>query len=424
MDMTISRILGFGLIALANGALIDHALAQQDVQVTSEAISRACADIHHTPNATAEAPTIRGEQDITLNCRLVGAGGATIAQVSPGEVCQRLTGSTEWYRGMGTQVFCRVAGATTTAAPAPRSFTITEDDIAKACQRTHRNPQATAEPTTTGPYGLELNCRLVNQNGVTLARVSPEDVCESKFGTREWMSVLGGNTFVCKATPIAKLPPDQFPNKPPGGGGSGGSGSGGPAAEAFDDVPLSQEAMTRGCRILHGAEATAAPVTNARNAGHTGGLAPIINCNSPGGLVSHSPAEFCPKVSGTSDWYLTDFGRGTWLPGETPGAAPRIHVCRGTGPLQYHALADIGRYCTSRGYRYANYGVMAQKPPVCFNQGAAPVIISIADVCREVHRAGSHELRGVVYFCLPANAPVATAAPTATRPIGARRLPN
>ena len=79
------------------------------MQITSEAINRTCAEIHHTQNVQAEAPTIRSSEDVTLNCRVLGPGGPTIAQLSPAEVCQRLTGSTEWYRGMGTQVFCRVA---------------------------------------------------------------------------------------------------------------------------------------------------------------------------------------------------------------------------------------------------------------------------------------------------------------------------
>jgi Ni/Co efflux regulator RcnB len=50
---------------------------------------------------------------------------------------------------------------------------VTAQDIARACQRTHRNPQATAEPTTVGRYGIELNCRLINAAGFTLARVAP-----------------------------------------------------------------------------------------------------------------------------------------------------------------------------------------------------------------------------------------------------------
>lgn len=390
----------FGLGLLACGLATGPAFSQQDVQVTSQDVIRACADIHHTPNVELDPPTIRGERDIVLNCRLVAAGGVTVAQVSPAEICQRMTGSSEWYRGMGTQVYCRAGG---TAAPAPRSFTVNEDDIAKACQRTHRNPQATALPTTVGPYGLELNCRLVNQDGVTLARVSPEDVCESKFGTREWMGIAGSKTFVCRATPIDTSEPQRFPNKPPGGG-SGGGGGGAPAAEAFNDEPLSSETMIKGCRILHGADASAATMTHGLASGLASGPEPIINCTTSHGLASHKPAEFCPNVSGTRDWYLTDFGRGTWLPGEVPGAASRVHVCRGRGPLQYPALADIGRYCNGKGYRYANYGVMAQKPPACFNRAGAPVAISIVDVCREVHRANAHERRGVVYFCLPANA--------------------
>jgi hypothetical protein len=403
--MLVHRIIRVGLAALAVGALGQAALAQQDIQITSEAISRACADIHHTPQVSVEAPTIRGPSDITLNCRLIGAGGTTIAQVSPAEVCQRINGSTEWYRGMGTQVYCRAAAGGT---PAPRSFTINQDDIAKACQRTHRNPQATAEPATVGRYGLELNCRLVNQNGVTLARVSPEDVCEAKFGTREWMGVLGSTTFVCKGTPIDTARSDGLPHK--GGGGGGGGGS---AGEAFNDVPLTPDAITKGCRILHGADATAGPAALGRE--------PTINCITARGPVRHTAAEFCPKLSGTGEWYLTDFGRGTWLPGETPGAAPRFHVCRGPGPLQYHALADIGRYCNGKGYRFGNYGTTANKPPFCSNGGGSLVPVTIADICRDVHRAGAHGGRGhqssgVVYLCLPAGEPAPVVATTSVIP--------
>jgi hypothetical protein len=89
------------------------------------------------------------------------------------------------------------------------------------------------------------------------------------------------------------------------------------------------------------------------------------------------------------------------MPGENVNAAPRVHVCRGPGALKYPALTDIGRYCINKGHRYANYGITAQKPAACFDTPGAPINIAIADVCREVHRAGAYERRGVVYFCLP-----------------------
>lgn len=368
----------------------------EDVQITSEAISRVCAEIHHTPNVQAEAPTVGGTQEITLNCRLITANGPTIAQLSPSEVCQRLTGSTEWYRGDGTQVYCRARGEK--ASPEPRSFTITQEDIARACQRTHHNPQATAEPQKIGPYGLELNCRLVNQNGFTLARVSPEDVCFSKFGTREWIGIAGSASFLCKATPIAKTESDRFPNK--GGGGAGGGGGGG-GPGAFNDVPLTPEAMTRGCKAMHGESSSASATTLAQAPGYATRKDLIVNCNSGGGVISHTLPEFCPSLSGTKEWYVTDFGRGTWMPGENMAAAPRLHVCRGPGALQYPALSDINRYCIGKGHRYANFGITAQKPPACFDTPGAPINIAISDVCRDVHRAGPFERRGAVYFCLP-----------------------
>lgn len=381
------------IAATAVLAMASAAAAQQDVQITNEAITRTCREVHHNPNAAAENPSIGPGGNLVINCRLIGSAGVTIAQVSPAEVCQRITGSAAWHQGSGTQVFCGTAG---TASPAPRSFTITQEDIARACQRTHRNPQAAAEPTTVGPYGLELNCRLINQNGVTLARVSPEDVCEAKFGVREWMAVAGSNTFVCKATPTVLGQPDRLPNQPPvdGGGGSGGAAGG-----AVNDVPLTPEAIAQGCRALHGGNASAVgPVTVVA-------FEPIIQCNTGGGAVTHKAAEFCPRVSGTPGWYVTDFGRGTWLPGEKPGSAPRLHVCRGPGPLQYHALADIGRYCRNKGHRLANYGIAARRPPACFDAPGAPININIADVCRDVHRASAYAARGMVYLCLPEAAP-------------------
>jgi len=392
------------LIALSCAAVCisSLALAQQDVQITAEATNRVCAEIHHTTSVQAEAPTIRGPQDVTLNCRLIGTGGPTIAQLTPGEVCQRLTGSPEWYRGMGTQVFCRVRPGQA-AAPPPRSFNVTQDDIAQACQRVHRNPQAMADPTTVGRSGLELNCRLTNPNGVTLARVSPEDVCETKFGTREWIGIAGSTSFLCKGTPAAQ--PDRLANKPPVAGEA--------ATAPFNDVPLTPEAIAKGCKALHGASAEAAPTTRTPTPGYPTRLDLIINCKTGGGSVAHKLPDFCPKLSGTPEWYVTDFGRGTWMPGENVNAAPRLHVCRGPGPLQYHALADILRYCAGKGHRFGNFGTTAEKPPACFDAPGAPINVTIADVCRDVHRAGAYERRGVVYLCVPQGTPVVTTtAPT------------
>ena len=269
----------FALAVLAAIALAGPATAEEDVQITSEAISRVCAEIHHTPNVQAEAPTVGGPQEITLNCRLVTTNGSTIAQLSAGEVCQRLTGSTEWYRGAGTQVYCRPRRDR--QAPEPRSFTITQEDIARACQRTHHNPQATAEPPKVGAYGLELNCRLANQDGFTLARVSPEDVCYSKFGTREWIGIAGSASFLCKATPIATTGPEQLPNK--GGGGGGGGGGGPPAPGSFSDVPLTAEMMAMGCKTLHGETAAASAPTHAPTPGYATRKDLIVNCSSGGG---------------------------------------------------------------------------------------------------------------------------------------------
>ena len=379
----------------------------QDVQVTSEAIARTCSEIHKNPGAQADGPGIGPGGNLVINCRLLGPGGIVLGQVSPEEVCQRLTGSIEWYRGMGTQVYCRIATATAPApAPAARSFTINEEDIARACQKIHRNPQATALPPKLGPSGLELGCRLVNESGVTLAQVTPEDVCETKFGVRDWVGVAGSPTFVCKGNSTV------LPNKPPAGQQDGTAAA--PPSGPPNDVPLVPEAIATGCRSLYGQDATAAATS--RNPASRNALEIVVNCNTGVKVVGLPIGEFCPHVSGTPDWYLTDFGRGTWMPGEPPGAAPRIHVCRGKGPLEYPALADIGRYCKTRGYDIGNFGIMAAKAPVCANiSNPAPVPADIGDVCHKMHRASTYAVRGTVYFCLPERTPsvASTPAPSA-----------
>ena len=278
---------------------------------------------------------------------------------------------------MGTQVFCRSSGA---EKPAPRSFTITQEDIAKACQRVHRNPQATADPTTVGRYGLELNCRLVNANGVTLARVSPEDVCETKFGTREWIGIAGSTSFLCKGTPIDIAQPQQLPNKPPPPGPAPLQGGGG-APKAFNDVPLTAEALAEGCRALHGASASAAPLTFEQ-------YEPVIKCNAAGGLVTHTAAQFCPKLSGTPDWYMRALG--------THGM-----VCRGPNPPQFDALGDVRRYCRDKGFVSGNNGIAARQQPVCHQgRGGGLTPITLANVCSGLYGVTAYEIRGVVHWCL------------------------
>ena len=100
-------------------------------------------------------------------------------------------------------------------------------------------------------------------------------------------------------------------NKPAGLGGEGA-----PTADSVqeNDVPLTQEAIIKGCRALHGSDVTGAALSRApRNSGMVGWFEPVIDCNTAGGVVVHKASEVCPKLSGTPDWYLTDFGRGTWM---------------------------------------------------------------------------------------------------------------
>ena len=211
------------------------------------------------------------------------------------------------------------------------------------------------------------------------------------------MGVAGSPTFVCKGTTTT------LPSKPPGGGGQTDN-----EVRAVNDVPLSTpEALSRGCRLIHGPHATGASIEHRRTDQHTTGHEPIINCNSGGGRASHTAAEFCTKLSGTPDWYITDFGRGTWTTEEHKSAsiAPRFHVCRGPGTLDFHALADLGKYCISKGFKWANGGTLANRPPACFTAAYKASPLSIGDVCRDTHRAGPFAQRGVVWFCLPTTVP-------------------
>lgn len=367
----------FGLAALAAGFVVNSASAQQDVQITSEAITRACIDIHHSPNAQADEPTLVGPQGITLNCRLIGGnGGFTLAQLTPAEVCLRLTGSTGWYRGAGTEVLCRAGGAAEALAePSTGSGLIAAEDIARACQRTHRNPQATAAPTTVGPYGLELNCRLVNQNGVTMARVSPEEVCELKYGVRGFVRVAGSTNFLCQRTPVALGQPESLPNKPPQGGGGGGGGKG--PAGARNDVRMTPDEIAEGCRALNGAGAKAGPLTFKQ-------WEPVFECSADGKAATYTAALFCPKVSGTGDWYMS----------------PQGAVCRGKGLREYEALANVAVYCARKGHRFGNNGILAQKPPACFDTPGAPINIAIADVCRGLYGSTAFVTRSPVHWCV------------------------
>ena len=68
-----AAILRLGLAALASSAAAGVALAQQDVQITNEAIIQTCTEIHHSTNVQVDPPTIGGAQGITLNCRLIGS---------------------------------------------------------------------------------------------------------------------------------------------------------------------------------------------------------------------------------------------------------------------------------------------------------------------------------------------------------------
>ena len=170
-----------------------------------------------------------------------------------------MNGSTEWYRGMGTQVFCRAGRRRNArAAELHHQRRTTSPRPASASIATRRRLPIRRR---SGATGLELNCRLVNQDGVTLARVSPEDVCEAKFGTREWMGVAGSTASSARGRrrdarrESPTLPGQAGPGPLPRPGWRGEE------PKAVSDVPLTPEALDRGCQALHGAGASAAPLT-------------------------------------------------------------------------------------------------------------------------------------------------------------------
>ena len=165
---------------------------------------------------------------------------------------------------------------------------------------------------------------------------------------------------------------------------------GGGAPKAFNDVPLTPEALAEGCRALHGAGASAAPLTFEQ-------YEPVIKCNAAGGLVTHTAAEFCPKLSGTPDWYMRALG--------THGM-----VCRGPNPLQFDALGDVRRYCRDKGFVSGNNGIAARQQPVCHQgRGGGLTPITLANVCSGLYGVSAYEIRGVVHWCLATPKQVAVA---------------
>ena len=187
-----------------------------DVEVRDPDILRTCREIHRAPQAQ-EPSTVATGQGITFNCSLVNANGTTLAQVSPEDVCERLTGSREWYRGAGTQVFCSAEGEKVRPAPVPcpqpTDEQIYTQDVARACQKVHRNGNAAAEPLRMTINGPDFKCRLVNSAGFTIAGVSPEQVCEVKTGRQQWC--FTETTTYCRGADYRE-PTDPNPNPQPG----------------------------------------------------------------------------------------------------------------------------------------------------------------------------------------------------------------
>jgi hypothetical protein len=280
---------------------------------------------------------------------------------------------------------------------------VTAQDIARACQRTHRNPQATAEPTTVGRYGIELNCRLINAAGFTLARVAPEEVCEMLTGRRDWYRG-DGTQVICRGTPVALNAPGPAPapGGPGGGGGGGGGGAGGGGAgggggggAASGDVPLSLAQIGSACASLHNASGATAQVKWVH------WFEPVITCQLAGaGAVTVTPEQICPRVTGATGWYVGEHGSRTGVHGlheSIPGV-----TCRGTGPRQFIALAHIHRYCKARGFAFGNTGLSSGRSPVCAHERQPPAIsFQAAAICQEQFGSAAVEARGWLHWCRP-----------------------
>lgn len=334
--------------------------AGNDIEVQGSDILKVCREIHRAPQAQ-EPATLVTAQGITFNCRLINANGSTLAQVSPEDVCERLTGSREWYRGDGTQVFCAADGVKTRAArvpcPQPTDEQIHSEDVTRACQKVHRTGNASAEPLRMSVNGPEFNCRLVNSAGFTIAGVSPEQVCEVKTGRRQWCYTE--TSSYCRGADYVE-PINPGPNPLPGPGPES-PGPEKPKAEETPPQPNAEDILFCKPKVPGGDIVVRIKGYQKQRPGYGVLMNPLVTCGSGEGVP---PEKLCPSVTGRADWYFSANGFGV-----TNGVLwPNwIAVCRGNGPRERIAHADIERVCQARGWRSANNGITAQREPVCHN---------------------------------------------------------
>ncbi len=385
-----------------------------DIEVQGSDILRVCRQIHRAPQAQDPA-AIATAQGITFNCRLVNANGSTLAQVSPEEVCERLTGGPEWYRGAGTQVFCRADGKKTRAVPVPCPQPTDEQidsvDVSRACQKFQNNGNASAEPLRMTANGPEFNCRLVNSAGFTISGISPEQVCEVKTGRRHWCytettSYCRGADYVEPAKPAPGPLPAPGPEAPkPESPGPEAPGPLAPEPQAPDpekpkaeEIPAEPKAEDiQFCKPQVPGGDIVVRITGFQKErpGYTVVFNPLVTCNSDGGMP---PEKLCPSVTGSTDWYLSANGfenkNGLLWP-------TFIAVCRGSGPRERIAYANIARVCQTRGFPLANTGVLAGREPVCSDSNLNLTPIAISDVCNTLYGTRASKAVGPLYWCLP-----------------------
>lgn len=369
-----------------------------DIEVQGTDILRTCREIHRAPQVQDPGAVVTA-QGITFNCRLVNANGSTLAQVSPEEVCERLTGSREWYRGAGTQVFCNADGVKTRAVqlpcPQPSDEQIVAEDVSRACQKVHRTGNAAAEPLRITANGPEFLCRLTNSAGFTIAGVSPEQVCEVKTGRRQWCftettSYCRGSDYVEPVNPKPGPNPVLIPNPKPGPKPKPGGEAPKPGELKAEDFEFCKPTAPGGdvpVRIVS---------FRKKRAGHTVDLNPALVACGPG--EGTEPATLCQSITGKSEWYVSANGFETKNGLLWPNF---IAVCRGDGPRERIAHADIARACEARGWPLANTGVLGKSPPVCADGRGKFQPIAAADVCREQYGSSANKTIGPLYWCLP-----------------------
>lgn len=372
--------------------------ATPDIEVQGSDILKVCREIHRAtqaqdPNAVATA------QGITFNCRLINANGSTIAQVSPEEVCERITGSREWRKGEGTQVFCLADGVKTRfvdlPCPQPNDEQIYPEDVSRACQKVHRTGNALAEALRITANGPEFNCRLSNSAGFTIAGVTPEQVCEVKTGRTYWCATettayCRGADYVEPINPNPGPQPILIPGPKPEQKPKPGS------EEKNSEIPVEEDLEFCKSNTPGGDVVVRITGPQKQRPGYGTLINPLVACGSGKGM----PAEqLCPSVTGRADWYMSANGfkvtNGVLWPNW-------IAVCRGSGPRQRIAHADIMRVCQARGWRSANNGITANREPVCHDmKGGKMEPITVPDICNTLFGTSGWKVIGITHWCLP-----------------------